>query len=92
MTCAGPEYQSHWIKFRILNSGTLIFMINPDTLAVGIYPDYDWVLFQDNNPDFCTNYDPNNPQILVACNTSSSMGVNGETGIDPSGVSLYTHP
>ncbi len=90
--CGSPEFQSHWLKFKIGNSGTLVFMIYPDSTATGFYPDYDWVLFQDNNPNFCTNYDTVNPPNPVACNASSSMGANGITGIDPSGTSYFTPP
>ena len=46
------EFQSHWFTWRFLSSGTFWFKIFPDSVATGFYPDYDWLLWQDNAPGF----------------------------------------
>ena len=82
--CGITEYQSQWLTFNFLTSGTFIFTIFPDTLAPGIFPDYDWMLFQNNN-SFCNVYDSSYAPLI--CNASSSQGLLGSTGLDSTGVS-----
>ena len=89
--CGSPEFQSHWVKFRILTGGVLSFKIFPDSIGPNIYPDYDWILFQSNNPNFCLTYDSINA-VPVCCNGSSSQGPYGSTGLDASGVSCSVQP
>ena len=84
--CDISEFQSHWFTWRFLSSGTFWFKIFPDSVATGFYPDYDWLLWQDNAPGFCSAFNNNLPPM--ACNGSSSTGPSGETGLDTSGTSF----
>jgi hypothetical protein len=83
--CGMTEYQSQWLRFSFLTSGTFQFTIYPDSLPGGFYPDYDWMLFQNNSPSFCNLYDTS--MMPGVCNASSSQGLLGSTGIDATGVS-----
>lgn len=82
--CDISEFQSMWFKFRFLTAGIFNFKIFPDSLAIGIYPDYDWLLYQ-SGPGFCNSF--TSSTMPYACNGSSSMGTQGETGLDPLGTS-----
>jgi len=61
----------YWYKFTCYQTGTLIFVITPNTIS----DDYDWQIFD------ITGVDPNNvftdPNLFVCCNWS---GVGGLTG------------
>jgi len=83
--CGMTEYQSQWLTFNFLTSGTFQFTIFPDSLNGGYYPDYDWMMFQDNNPAYCSVYDSSYAPLV--CNASSTQGPMGSTGLDISGVS-----
>lgn len=83
--CDISEFQSHWFRFRFLTAGTFIFKLFPDSLAIGMYPDYDWLLYRSSGTGFCDTFtSQTSPDV---CNGSSSMGPNGETGLDVSGTS-----
>ena len=60
-----------WYKFTCFTSGTLGFVITPNSLS----SDYDWQLFD------ITNRNPNdvytNPSLFVACNWSGDPGLTG---------------
>jgi gliding motility-associated-like protein len=87
VNCIPDEYQSQWFKFQVINPCTFSFTLTPDAIAPGMYPDYDWTLWEvtgNPNVDFCDSFLPDIP--AVACNASSSMGPNGETGVGPIGV------
>ena len=83
--CGITEYQSQWLTFNFLTSGTFKFTLFPDSLDVGIFPDYDWMLFLGNNTTFCNVYDSTFTPLV--CNASSTQGAFGSTGLDSSGVS-----
>lgn len=83
--CDISEYQSQWIRLHFISSGTFTFLIRPDTINGGFYPDYDWLLFNAGDTSFCATHTPATPP--VACNGSSSYGPLGETGLDASGTS-----
>lgn len=82
--CDISEFQSEWFRFYFITAGSFGFKIYPDAVN-GMYPDYDWLLFQAADTAFCTAHTPDTPPI--ACNGSSSTGPEGETGLDASGVS-----
>lgn len=82
--CDIAEFQSQWFYFHFLTGGTFEFKIFPD-LAMGIYPDYDWLLFQGGISTFCDTHTSDTPPLM--CNGSSSTGLEGETGLDATGVS-----
>ncbi|MBK8500150.1 MAG: T9SS type A sorting domain-containing protein [Flavobacteriales bacterium] len=82
--CDIAEFQSQWFYFHFLTGGTFEFKIFPD-LAMGIYPDYDWLLFQGDISTFCATHTSDTPPLM--CNGSSSTGLEGETGLDATGVS-----
>ncbi len=83
--CDISEYQSQWIRLHFTSSGTFTFLIRPDTVNGGVYPDYDWLLFNAGDTSFCTTHTPSTSP--AACNGSSSYGPLGETGLDVSGTS-----
>lgn len=82
--CDISEFQSQWFRFYFVVGGTFGFKIFPDEVN-GIYPDYDWLLFQADDTAFCATHTPDTPP--AACNGSSSTGTLGETGLDVTGVS-----
>lgn len=82
--CDIAEFQSQWFYFHFLTGGTFEFKIFPD-VAMGVYPDYDWLLFQGDIDTFCDTHTSDTPPLM--CNGSSSTGVEGETGLDATGVS-----
>ena len=82
--CDISEFQSEWFRFYFVVGGSFGFKIFPDEVN-GIYPDYDWLLFQASDTFFCATHTPNTPP--AACNGSSSTGTLGETGLDATGVS-----
>ncbi|MFM2284833.1 MAG: hypothetical protein RLZZ543_330 [Bacteroidota bacterium] len=84
VNCIPDEYQSQWFVFQVLNNGTFSFTLTPDAIAPGMYPDYDWTLWRVNAMPFCEDFISSTPSI--ACNASSSMGPQGQTGIDVTGV------
>ena len=88
--CGITEYQSQWLTFTFLTSGSFTFTIYPDSLAEAMYPDYDWILFQNNDPAFCSVY--NSTFVPSVCNASSSYGYLGSTGLGVSGVSNSVPP
>lgn len=78
--CAGAAYENrnpYWYKFTCYTSGTLGFVITPNTLA----DDYDWQLYDITglNPDEVYT----NRNIVVTGNWSGSSG---PTGASASGV------
>ncbi|MCX6272979.1 MAG: T9SS type A sorting domain-containing protein [Bacteroidetes bacterium] len=89
--CIPYEYQSYWLWFVIKTAGFLKFAIYPDTLATGIYPDYDWMMWQDTlGFSFCSSFTNSLPALV--CNATSSMGLSGETGLDATGTSYNVPP
>ncbi len=84
INCIPDEYQSQWFKFQVINPGTFSFTLTPDAIAPGMFPDYDWTLWRVTTSPFCESFLPS--QQAIACNASSSMGPNGETGIGPTGL------
>ena len=83
--CDISEFQSQWFRFRFLTTGTFIFKLFPDSIGPLIYPDYDWLMYRSTGSGFCNTFtSQTNPDI---CNGSSSMGAQGETGLDPAGTS-----
>ena len=81
--CDIAEFQSQWFYFHFLTSGTFEFKIFPDQV-MGFYPDYDWLLFQGDISTFCDTHTSDTPPLI--CNGSSSTGLEGETGLDATGV------
>jgi hypothetical protein len=69
----------YWYKFTCFTTGTLGFVITPNTLS----EDYDWQIFD------ITNHDPNDvysdASLFVACNWSGEPGL---TGASNAGTSL----
>src|ERR1700712_5601449 len=54
----------YWYKFTCFTSGTLGFVITPNTIT----DDYDWQVFDITNHDPSTIY--TDPKLFVACNWS----------------------
>lgn len=88
--CGITEFQSQWLTFNFLNSGTFSFTLFPDSLQSGFYPDYDWMIFKSPNPFYCSTYDSSLAPIV--CNASNSIGIFGSTGLDNSGTSNSVPP
>ena len=83
--CIPGEYQSQWFKFQVQNAGTFSFILTPDAIAPGLYPDYDWALWKvTTTSPFCESFLPSTPAF--SCNASSDMGPQGQTGIGPGGI------
>ena len=77
--CDISEFQSHWFRFRFLTAGTFILNSFPILLAIGMYPDYDWLLYRSSGTGFCDTFtSQTSPDV---CNGSSSMGPNGENRV-----------
>ncbi|MCX6258506.1 MAG: SprB repeat-containing protein [Bacteroidia bacterium] len=85
-TCFTYEQQSVWLRFKFLTGGTFIFLIRPMN---GI-DDYDWAIFNGNNPDFCTSIDSLTAPMV--CNATSTTGCDGSTGLSNAGVSNAVPP
>ena len=88
--CGITEYQSQWLCYKFQTSGSFTFMIYPDSIGPSVYPDYDWILYQSNDPNFCAGFDSSYSPLV--CNASSSQGPLGSTGLDPGGVSNSVPP
>ena len=78
-----------WYQFTCFQSGTLGFLVTPDTLT----DDYDWVLFDITNHSPAEVY--TNTSLIVTYNWSgntsleSARGYTGITGTAPSGTSSF---
>lgn len=74
----GGEANSIWYIFTMGTDGDLSFTLEPDQVT----DDYDWVLF--NITDANCEDIPNDPSLLVSCNSWGAFGANGETGMSSS--------
>ncbi len=81
-----PDTNPFWYQFTCFQSGTLGFLITPDTLT----DDYDWSLFDITNHNPADVFDSSS--LLVTYNwsgntsTESARGYTGITGTSPSGT------
>lgn len=73
------DINPYWYKFTCFTSGTLAFVISPNTAS----DDYDWQLFDVTNKNPGDVY--TDASMFVACNWS---GDPGNTGADNTGTSL----
>ncbi|MFT5566619.1 MAG: gliding motility-associated-like protein [Glaciecola sp.] len=74
----GGEANSIWYIFTMGTDGDLSFTLEPDQVT----DDYDWVLF--NITDASCEDIPNDPSLLVSCNSWGDFGANGQTGMSSS--------
>ncbi len=73
------DINPYWYKFTCFRTGTLIFVIAPNTPS----EDYDWQLFDVTNRNPADVY--TDASLIVACNWS---GEPGNTGADATGTKL----
>ncbi len=73
--CLDNADNAIWYTFTVQESGFLSFVLTPQQVT----DDYDWGLFDLTDAD-CEDI-PNNPDLLVSCNSYGELGVNGPTGI-----------
>lgn len=83
--CDISEFQSQWLRLHFISSGSFTFLIQPDTIQGGVYPDYDWLLFNGVDTTFCAAH--TTATQPAACNGSSSFGPLGATGLGIAGTS-----
>lgn len=73
--CLDNADNAIWYTFTVQESGLLSFILTPEQAS----DDYDWGLFDLTD---ATCYDiPDDPSLLVSCNSYGQFGDNGPTGI-----------
>lgn len=90
-TCVGQEYNSMWVKWTVMESGIISFVLYPDSAL----QDLDFVVFQAGSDDVC------NDKIPVRCMAAGAnvgqppqqwLNCSGATGLAPGNTDAEEPP